>query len=120
MAPEEVMKQFGVDLSGAVNAGTSFTIGNLTNVFATAGQAIAPGGLSSSSGSGAAATFKSSRGSVTAIVQAMIRRLFPGVPQGSAASGYITLNLVANMLGMGNAATPFAKRDGAKPPRKPR
>lgn len=40
-------------------------------------------------------------------MRGVIRRLFPGVPQGSAASGYITLNLVANMLGMGNAATPF-------------
>ncbi len=36
-----------------------------------------------------------------------IRRLFPGVPKDSPASGYITLNIVANMLGMGNAATPF-------------
>jgi len=36
-----------------------------------------------------------------------IRFLFPGVPDGSAATGYITLNIVANVLGMGNAATPF-------------
>jgi spore maturation protein A len=36
----------------------------------------------------------------------MIQWLFPGVPEG-AASGYITMNIVANMLGMGNAATPF-------------
>ena len=36
----------------------------------------------------------------------VIRWLFPGVPEG-AASGYIALNIVANMLGMGNAATPF-------------
>ena len=40
-------------------------------------------------------------------MRGVIRRLFPGVPERSAASGYITLNLVANMLGMGNAATPF-------------
>ena len=49
-------------------------------------------------------------GLVEAIAKRMrgvIRRLFPGVPKDSAASGYITLNLVANMLGMGNAATPF-------------
>jgi spore maturation protein A len=32
--------------------------------------------------------------------------MFPGVPEGSSAIGYITLNIVANMLGMGNAATP--------------
>lgn len=49
-------------------------------------------------------------GLVEAIAKRMrgvIRRLFPGVPKNSPASGYITLNLVANMLGMGNAATPF-------------
>jgi len=49
-------------------------------------------------------------GMVQAIAKRMrgvIRRLFPGVPKDSAANGYITLNLVANMLGMGNAATPF-------------
>ncbi|MEI6100944.1 MAG: nucleoside recognition domain-containing protein [Eubacteriales bacterium] len=33
--------------------------------------------------------------------------LFPGVPPTSDAAGYMSLNLVANMLGMGNAATPF-------------
>lgn len=33
--------------------------------------------------------------------------LFPDVPANSGAAGYISLNLVANMLGMGNAATPF-------------
>ena len=49
-------------------------------------------------------------GLVEAIARRMrgvIRRLFPGVPKDSAANGFITLNLVANMLGMGNAATPF-------------
>ena len=40
-------------------------------------------------------------------MRGVIRRLFPGVPKESPANGYITLNLVANMLGMGNAATPF-------------
>lgn len=33
--------------------------------------------------------------------------LFPTVPPESAAMGYIALNLIANVLGMGNAATPF-------------
>ena len=37
----------------------------------------------------------------------IIRALFPDVSKDSEASGYITLNIVANMLGMGNAATPF-------------
>lgn len=40
-------------------------------------------------------------------MRGVIRALFPDVPDGSEASGYITLNIVANMLGMGNAATPF-------------
>jgi spore maturation protein A len=49
-------------------------------------------------------------GLVDAIAKRMkrvIRWLFPGIPEGSPAIGYITLNIVANMLGMGNAATPF-------------
>jgi spore maturation protein A len=40
-------------------------------------------------------------------IRGVIRFLFPGIPKDNPASGYITLNLVANMLGMGNAATPF-------------
>lgn len=40
-------------------------------------------------------------------MRGIIRWLFPKVPPNSEASGYITLNIVANMLGMGNAATPF-------------
>lgn len=37
----------------------------------------------------------------------LLRPLFPGVPKGHPAMGMITLNLTANMLGLGNAATPF-------------
>lgn len=40
-------------------------------------------------------------------MRGVVRRLFPGVPADGDAIGFITLNLVANMLGMGNAATPF-------------
>ena len=40
-------------------------------------------------------------------VQRGIRLLFRGIEKSRDALGYITLNLVANMLGMGNAATPF-------------
>ncbi len=40
-------------------------------------------------------------------MRGIIRWLFPDVPPNSEACGYITLNIVANMLGMGNAATPF-------------
>lgn len=49
-------------------------------------------------------------GLITSIAKRMrriIKWLFPDVKKNSAASGYITLNIVANMLGMGNAATPF-------------
>jgi spore maturation protein A len=35
------------------------------------------------------------------------RRLFPGVPAGHPALGAVVMNLGANVLGLGNAATPF-------------
>lgn len=48
------------------------------------------------------------------IVSALAKRmrkligwLFSDIKKNSKATGYITLNIVANMLGMGNAATPF-------------
>jgi spore maturation protein A len=37
----------------------------------------------------------------------MLRRLFPGVPPEDPALGNMAMNLVANILGMGSAATPF-------------
>ena len=40
-------------------------------------------------------------------MQRLLKLIFPDVPKGSKAMGYISLNLVADMLGMGNAATPF-------------
>jgi len=40
-------------------------------------------------------------------VRPLIAFLFKGVPRESEANGLITMNIVANMLGMGNAATPF-------------
>lgn len=40
-------------------------------------------------------------------MQPVLSRLFPGVPKSSEAMGFISLNIIANMLGMGNAATPF-------------
>lgn len=45
--------------------------------------------------------------SIARRMRGIIHWLFPSVPPDGAASGFITLNLVANMLGMGNAATPF-------------
>ena len=45
--------------------------------------------------------------SISKKLEGVICALFRGVKRGSEALGYISLNLVANMLGMGNAATPF-------------
>ncbi len=39
--------------------------------------------------------------------QPMLRPLFPDIPKGHPAMGMIVLNLTANMLGLGNAATPL-------------
>jgi len=36
-----------------------------------------------------------------------IKVIFPEVPEGDPAIGYISSNIVMNMLGLGNAATPF-------------
>jgi spore maturation protein A len=47
----------------------------------------------------------------------ILRRLFPALPADDPALGNISMNLVANMLGMGGAATPFglkAMRDLAR------
>ena len=45
--------------------------------------------------------------SLVRVTQPLLRPLFPGVPKGHAALGMIVLNLTANMLGLGNAATPL-------------
>jgi len=37
----------------------------------------------------------------------LLRRLFPEVPEGHPALGAMVMNIAANMLGLGNAATPF-------------
>lgn len=37
----------------------------------------------------------------------VIRVLFPEIPKGDPSIGYISSNIVMNMLGLGNAATPF-------------
>jgi len=41
------------------------------------------------------------------ITQPLFRKLFPEIPEGHPAIGMIVLNLSANMLGLGNAATPL-------------
>ena len=37
----------------------------------------------------------------------LLRRLFPKIPKDNKALGYISSNIVANMLGLGSVATPF-------------
>ncbi len=41
------------------------------------------------------------------LVRPVMRRLFPDVPDGSPAISAMILNIAANMMGLGNAATPF-------------
>lgn len=40
-------------------------------------------------------------------VQPILSKLFPTVPKGNPALGYIASNIAANMMGLGSAATPF-------------
>lgn len=40
-------------------------------------------------------------------MQPVLVKLFPNIPKNSPTIGFISLNIIANMLGMGNAATPF-------------
>jgi len=37
----------------------------------------------------------------------VFHRLFPSIPKGHPSAGYILMNITANMLGFGSAATPF-------------
>jgi len=41
------------------------------------------------------------------VARPVLRRLFPEVPADSPALGAMVMNIAANMLGLGNAATPF-------------
>lgn len=41
------------------------------------------------------------------VLKPVARLLFPGVPRGHQAMNFILMNMSANLLGMGNAATPF-------------
>ncbi|MBT8401908.1 MAG: nucleoside recognition protein [Rhodothermia bacterium] len=45
--------------------------------------------------------------SLVRMTQPILRKLFPEIPEGHPAMGMIALNLTANMLGLGNAATPL-------------
>ncbi|MFB9325276.1 nucleoside recognition domain-containing protein [Paenibacillus aurantiacus] len=44
---------------------------------------------------------------LAALLQPIVRFLFPDVPKGHPALGYIMSNMSANILGLGNAATPM-------------
>ena len=44
------------------------------------------------------------------LARPILRRLFPSVPQDSPAMGAMTMNIAANVLGLGNADTPFGIR----------
>lgn len=44
------------------------------------------------------------------LLHPFLRRLFPEVPEGHPAMGSMVLNMAANMLGLGNAATPLGLR----------
>lgn len=44
------------------------------------------------------------------LLNPLMKRLFPSVPADHPAMGAMTLNITANMLGIGNAATPFGIR----------
>src|SRR5690606_3311363 len=48
--------------------------------------------------------------SLVRFTQPVFRPLFPEIPEGHPALGMIVLNLTANMLGLGNAATPLGIR----------
>lgn len=43
---------------------------------------------------------------LTRSIRSVIRFLFPDIPDGHRAQEYISLNMIANMLGLGGAATP--------------
>ena len=45
--------------------------------------------------------------SIARLLRPVMRRLFPDVPEDSPAIGAMILNITANILGVGNAATPF-------------
>lgn len=44
---------------------------------------------------------------ISKIISPLLTKIFPDIPKGHESIGYITSNMIANMLGLGNAATPF-------------
>lgn len=47
---------------------------------------------------------------IARLMKPIIKRLFPSIPPEHPAMGAVILNLSANMLGLGNAATPFGMK----------
>lgn len=47
---------------------------------------------------------------LTKLLKPVIRFLFPGIPEGHSANTHITTNIIANILGLGWAATPAGLR----------
>lgn len=41
------------------------------------------------------------------LIEPILVRIFPDIPSGHESFGYISANIIANMFGLGNAATPF-------------
>lgn len=41
------------------------------------------------------------------LIEPILVKIFPDIPKGHEAFGYISANIIANMFGLGNAATPF-------------
>lgn len=41
------------------------------------------------------------------LIEPILLRLFPEIPKGHKSLGYISSNIIANIFGLGNAATPF-------------
>lgn len=44
---------------------------------------------------------------LTKLIAPLLSKIFPEIPKGHESLGYITSNMVANIFGLGNAATPF-------------
>lgn len=44
---------------------------------------------------------------VSKLIYPLLHKLFPEIPKGHESLGYISSNIIANMFGLGNAATPF-------------
>jgi spore maturation protein SpmA len=47
---------------------------------------------------------------IAGLIRPLMQRLFPDIPPGHPAMGAMILNIAANILGLGNAATPFGIR----------